>query len=136
MTNVDWSNAEFIIDDTEIGPLEANSDSKTNIFNIASMYESQKLTLTGDKAKEIFPDSVGPETTKINWTADYPVMMILYNSNHQDHVRYGGDYTTRGRTQKEIILVDENGNIDPQTRLLYDFTEVTNVVIRRIDDDP
>ena len=135
-TNVDWGNAKFIIDDSDIGPLNVNKTSNGNIFYVDSEYWNKETRLEDEAARALFPNGAGPDTLKLDWKADYPVLMILYNDNHQDHVRYGGSYSTRGRVQKEIIIVDENGNVDERTRLLYDFTEVTDVVIRRIDDEP
>ena len=41
-----------------------------------------------------------------------------------------------GNDQYELIEIDAEGNIDPDTRFLLDYEEITSIVVRRLEDAP
>ncbi len=73
--------------------------------------------------------------TNIGFALGYPAMLTLQNNSTKNYIRYG--YTdSQGSAQTELVIVDANGNIDASTPILNDFTDVTNIIIHRIDTAP
>ncbi len=135
-TNVDWAGAKFIIDDTG---LIASDQGKSNIFKVVNDDDRAIIKIT-DKVllAEINAGRIGPGTDKIeipkdamqNW--DGPVMVVLYNSSHAVYRRRGyGGYT--GETQKELVILDENGNLSDDTPIMFDYKNLTQLDVYRLD---
>ena len=57
------------------------------------------------------------------------------NDNHKDFVRNGGNQDS-GYSRMDNIIVDVNGNVDPTTPIIFEFTEITQIRISRNDDAP
>ena len=130
-TNVDWCNAKFIIDDTNVSVIDGTGRNK-NIFNVASDYENTTInnaqTLSGLAG-------IGEGTTKLNLKLGYPALITIYNDNHKVYRRYG--YSQQdGEPQSEILLIDAEGNIDESTPFMFDYEEVTSVKVHRVDVEP
>ena len=130
-TNVDWCNAKFIIDDTNVSVIDGTGRNK-NIFNVASDYENTTInnaqTLSGLAG-------IGEGTTKLNLKLGYPALITIYNSNHKVYRRKG--YTQEsGENQSEILLIDAEGNIDDSTPFMFDYEVVTSVKVHRLDVEP
>jgi len=132
-TNVVWGNATFIFDDSVI-PVESPSRT-ASIFNVAAQYGMKKLTQAEIDAIVNEDGGISRDVKKLNYAPGYKAMLIVYNSNHYQYVRYGVNASS-GSAQHELILIDENGNIDPTTPFLFDYDKVTSVEVYRIDDDP
>ena len=62
---------------------------------------------------------LGPGSTKLDIKLDYPAMLVPYSSGHLVFRRlgYGG---WRGSPKHELIVVDKDGNISPETPLMFD----------------
>ncbi len=75
-------------------------------------------------------------TTKIDLGLDYPAMLVVYNSSHKVYRRRGYSTNWQGSTQHELVVIDENGNIDPETKLQFSYTTVSKIEIYRLDSDP
>lgn len=128
-TNTDWNGSTIIIDDSVIDwndgyhrgiwVFEFVSDDEANG---ASLTVPEGLTLTKGQQN-------------IGMTFDKPCMIKISNSNKKIYIRYGANEND-GVTQSEIILVDENGNVDPSTPIQYDYSEITGIVRYSIDDAP
>ena len=132
-TNVDWCGAEIIIDDTDIKVSDGTRRSNNNIFNIVSDYEDTTITdpeiLAGLKG-------VGDGTKKLNLSLGYPALITIYNSNHKVFRRTTGGQLRAGDDQNEILLIDAEGNVDPSTPFMFDYTEVTSIRVHRLDVEP
>lgn len=132
-TNVIWSGAKFIIDDSAI---PVSSKSRTaSIFEIVPQYGMK--TLTKQELAAIVDENGGlsSDVTKINYAPGYKAMLIIYNSEHYQYIRYGANNDS-GAQQRELIIIDKDGNIDPTTKLLFDYETVTAIDVYRVDDDP
>ncbi len=126
-TDVDWTGAEFLIDDKS-----ADKDSRVWCY---SVFEVQSDT--GRVNVEVpAAMSVKAGQTKLNLTFAKPVMLIIYNDNHQDYIRYGTGLTGASVPRQEILIVDENGNIDPSTPVQWEYETVTRIVAYSTDDKP
>ena len=119
-TNTDWSTAHFIIDDTAVENIGSW------IFNVAPSQSSKNIT---DKVSPLKIDA-----TSIGATLDEKSLVVLYDSNTKRYIRKGANQNS-GSTQTDVILVDENGSIDPATPLIWDFDAVTNAVAYPIDSE-
>ena len=143
-TDVDWRNAEFIIDDREIAP--GDPEQKVSIFRIFSNNSVTTLTPTStDPAGEAINalnasakdnDNLvfkRDDVPKIDLGLGYPAMLTIYNSTQKQYIRYGGN-ANEGSDQHETIIIDAEGNVDPSTPILHDFPVITKIEVRRIDD--
>lgn len=119
-TDTDWSTARFIIDDTEV------ENRGSWIFNIAPSQGSINIT---DKVSPLRIDAAS-----IGTTLDGKSLVVLTDSNVKRYIRKGANQNS-GSNQADVILVDENGNIAPETPLIWDFDSVTNAVAYPIDTE-
>ncbi len=126
MTNVDWTGAEFIIDDTLY-----NVSSGVRTSNVFSVVSSLSVnTRLKDKLT-----SLQKGATNIGFTLDQKYLLIIYNSNVKQYIRYGGNADS-GADQQEVIIVHENGDIDESTPLLWNYDTITDVRMYPASDTP
>ena len=121
-TDTDWTGASFILDDSVVPPEHRGNQ----VFQIASDYGA----LTG-----LSLDTLSRTQTDIGAAPGYPCLLLVENSNKKIYIRYGVNANS-GTNQQEVILVDAEGNIDPDTPLMWDYETVTRVVAYRTDDRP
>lgn len=126
-TNVDWKDAIFYIDDTVVRWNDSKART-TQIFRVVS-----------DKAVQNVPIPEGMTLTKgqanIGLTFDEPCMLYIENDHDRIYKRYG-ENANGGVPRKEIILVDEKGNVDPTTPIQYDYDAVTCLRAYSTTDTP
>ena len=120
MTDTDWSTARFVIDDTNV------ENRSSWIFNVAPTQGSKNIS---DKLSPLSIDA-----TSIGATLDEKSLVVLYDSNVKHYIRKGANQNS-GSSQTDVILVDENGNIDPATPLIWDFEAVTSATAYPIDTE-
>ena len=136
-TDTSWGDANFIIDDSDIS-LFADAPTyplhSKHIFRVLSDHASEKID---DRAilDKILADGLNRETKKINIGYDYPVMIIPYNSAHRVYRRrgYGG---FRGGLMHEVIVLDKDGNVDPETPVMFDYNGIDYIDVIRLDIKP
>ena len=120
MTDIDWSTARFVIDDTNVESIGAW------VFNIAP---SQSSVNIADKVSPLKIDA-----TNIGTTLNDKSLVVLTDSNVKRYIRKGANQNS-GSNQADVILVDENGNISSDTPLIWDFDAITNAVAYPIDTE-
>lgn len=133
-TDVDFGEARFIIDDTDLSYSDRRS--KFPIFTVESEYE--KLTLTDEETLSRLY-GIGEGTKKLDLELGYPALVIPYNENHAVYNRYGASYAARGGQKsptREILLIDKDGSIDDSTPFMFNYDTVTKLEIIRIDVKP
>lgn len=143
-TDTEWGNCNIIIDDRDLDYYESESVRKmctTNVFKVTSDYEPITLTDENpeDKEKLVALGKIGEKwgTTKLDLGLGYPAMVVVFNKNHKIYRRYGKAYNYNGgAVQKELLLLDKDGNVDEMTPFLFDYDEVTKVIIYRTDIKP
>jgi len=121
-TDVEWNGAEFIIDDSEV----TTKNRGHNIFEVQSDYKSYEVELPENY-------SLKKGQSEVNLQFETPVMLYLVNDNKKDYIRYGNNQNS-GSSRQEIILVDENGVVDEDTPILWDYTEVTRMTAYSVSD--
>ena len=126
-TDTDWNGATFIFDDHKIR-WDDSTLRKVNVFTIAAQQGSKNI-----KVPEGYTLSKGQ--TNVGMTFDAPCMLKIVNSNDKIYIRYGAN-ANNGANKYELILVDENGNVDPSTPIQYDYTVVTSLTAYSVVDNP
>jgi hypothetical protein len=132
-TDVDWGNATFIIDDSGIEV--SDPDRTSNVFVFKSDYTSFNLSKEALEAIKDENGGLDSSVTKLNYAPGYDAMLIIYNGNHRQYIRYGTHLNT-GSAQGELVVINGKGEIDPNTKILFDYEEITSVKEIRIDDKP
>lgn len=120
MTDTDWSTARFIIDDTQV------ENRSAWVFNIAPTRGSVSIT---DKVSPLKKDA-----ENIGTSLDSKSLVVLTDSNVKRYIRKGANQNS-GSNQTDVILVDENGNISPDTPLIWDFDAITSAVAYPVDTE-
>lgn len=118
--NTDWSTARFIIDDTEV------ENRSSWIFNVSPSSGGINIT---DKVSPL-----GINATNIGTELDGKSLVVLTDSNVKRYIRKGANQNS-GSNQTDVILVDENGNISPDTPLIWDFNAITGATAYPIDTE-
>ena len=117
-TDTDWSTARFIIDDTSVEKIGSW------IFNIAPTESSYSIT---DKVSPLTMDA-----TSIGTTLPGESLVVLTDSNVKRYIRKGANQNS-GSNQSDVILVDSEGNISPDTPLIWDFNAITGATVYPVD---
>lgn len=120
MTDTDWSTARFIIDDTQV------ENRGSWIFNIAPSQGGINIT---DKVSPLKSDA-----KNIGTPLDGKSLVVLTDSNVKRYIRKGANQNS-GSNQTDVILVEENGNISPDTPLIWDFDSITAAAAYLIDTE-
>ena len=136
-TNVNWGNAKFTIDDRDISTFKKDESyvwhSKA-IFHIAADYPVQIIN-DADILSRIVASGLNKNTVKIPLEFDYPVMIIPYNSTHKVYRRRGyGAWA--GSDMHEIIVLDKDGNVDPETPVMFEYNSIDYIKVYRADEKP
>ena len=138
-TNVDWGGCKFIFDDTIV-----SGSTTAPVFSIDPDIANSYVS-SGDFFNKLNADPDGDgiviyginhgdkQTTKLGNGLGYPALLTIYDSSSNMYVRWG--YADgQNHTQEEIVLIDENGNIDPSTPFLIDYEKVTKIRIQPLND--
>ena len=126
-TDTDWNGAHFIFDDHKIRWDDSTLRS-INVFTVAAQEGSKKITVPAGY-------TLSKGDTNVGMTFDAPCMLKIVNSNEKIYIRYGAN-ANNGANKYELILVDENGNVDPSTPIQYDYTTVTELTAYCVVDTP
>ncbi|MBR5140102.1 MAG: hypothetical protein IKV16_03515 [Clostridia bacterium] len=119
-TDTVWHGATFIIDDREISC--DSPEGKSAIFKITSEHQTLELDGSGEIVNKIFEHgSLDIGSSKINITLGYSAILTIENDS---------------TNQREVILVDADGNVDPSTPLTQKFEFASRIYVKRTDDTP
>lgn len=125
-TNVDWSGAEFIIDDKSAEP-----NSRVwwyPLFKVSSEKAAENIAVPLGYSLKSGQQNIGLHF-------DSRVMLCIYNEEKRDFIRHGA-FDHSGSARQEIILVDKDGNVDASTPIQWDYAKVTKITAYSIDDAP
>ena len=124
MTDTVWEGATFIFDDRTLAASTAIRG--RSIFNLAPDNSSYSVRING---------GLTAGQTNIGVTFKTPVLLYIANSNVKQYIRHGANANS-GADQQELILVDENGNVDPSTPIMWDYDVVTSAIAYPAGDKP
>ncbi|MBO5701226.1 MAG: hypothetical protein J6S71_02190 [Clostridia bacterium] len=119
-TDVEWGNAEIIIDDSGVTP-----DKRGNwIFSIPGSYSTYSIDNMPLLKRGM---------TNIGITLQQKSIVTVYDANTTHYIRYGGN-ADNGATMVDSVVVDKNGDVDPDAPIMWNFDNITAVSIRPIDE--
>ncbi|MBO5879911.1 MAG: hypothetical protein J6Q68_05110 [Clostridia bacterium] len=137
-TNVDWSNAKFIIDDSDI--TEDMPAKKNALFRICRdgediIFTEENDTPNGAIKRINAEGGFKANISRLNLGIGYSAMLLVTNDEKKVYIRYGVN-SNSGGAQREIVSVDSDGFVDPNTAFLLDYGKVTSITVMRTDDKP
>ena len=121
-TDTNWGGAEFIIDDSNMG-LDGRG---WNIFEVSSRLPRQAVTGIGALAK-------GQENLGVALNADS--LVLVFDDNVRHYIRKGAN-ANDGTAKSDLFLADRDGNVDPDTPIVWDFDAVTGATAIPVDAEP
>jgi hypothetical protein len=118
MTDTDFGQAKFIIDDTEL------ENRSASIFQVSS---SQKP----------FPiegiSSLKRNQKKLDLSLPGTCLITVTNSQVKHYIRYGLNQNN-GSDQTDIFIVDKDGNVDMDAPIIWDFDQITEISALPVDE--
>lgn len=117
-TDTDFGTASFIIDDTELDNIKAS------VFLVGSSLEAFKL-------KGI--SSLKRNQKKLNVSLPGSCLITVTNSNKMHYIRYGLNQNN-GSPQTDIFVVDNEGKVDMDAPIIWDFEQITDIMALPIDE--
>ena len=125
-TDTDWRGARFIIDDTA---LKADSPERNaNVFKVDTSAKAPSVDLSS-------LTSIKAGCSNIGVAPGETIMLILRDANVKQYIREGAN-ANNGTAKSDIILVDEEGNIDPNAPIMWDYDQFTEKKIIAVDSEP
>ena len=119
-TSTDWNDAKFIIDDSSVEP------DNFHVFHIASKLSPIPITAITSLKK-------GQE--KLDITLPQDAFIEVNDNTIRRYIRYGGNQN-RGAIQTDVFLLDQVGNVDSSTPIIWDFDAITSMTAYPIDSEP
>ena len=138
-TDVEWGTSKFFIDDKVINATREHQEMRTSyIFTVASSFDNWKTTYTAkdETIASIVNGFKAAETTNIGFAPGYKALLVVIDDNNYAYNRWGTHATENPPYQREVTVVDAEGNIIENNEFLLDFTGVTKVEVYRADDEP
>lgn len=119
-TDTDFGKAQFVIDDRNV------ENRKAVIFEVCST--TQPLKPTGIT-------SLKPGQKKISNPQLRNCVVCVTDSNTKRYIRRGLNQNN-GSSQTDVFLVNDNGEIDPDTPILWNFDQMTHIAAYPVDQKP
>ncbi len=117
-TDTDFGSAAFIIDDTNLQNIKAS------VFTVSSSLSAFKLEgIT----------SLNRNQAKIEASLPGPCLITVTNSNVKHYIRYGLNQNN-GSAATDIFVVDQNGNVDMDGPIIWDFDQITEMTALPMDE--
>jgi len=137
-TPVNWGNANFVIDDSDLPSYvydgyDQNKYKQKGKHLMLVQPKEKSYTITDAAALAgVIENGLNPGTTSINLELGYSAMIIPESTAHKVYRRRG--YTGwAGSAMTEVILIDGNGNIDPSTPVIFDYSALDKITVYRVD---
>ena len=120
-TDVDWADARFIIDDSEVTVENRNR----HVFNLTSKLPSEQITSVKTLAKN---------QEKIDLLLDYNSFIVVIDNTTMRYIRYGLNQNS-GSAQTDVFVVDTKGNVDMQAPIIWDYNNISSMTAYPIDTE-
>ena len=132
-TDTVWTGAEFIIDDSEISKNAKLSGTYARLCEVFSIRASISSIAVNVKSLKI--TSLPKDSDNIGYAPGYKALVVIKNDNQKNYIRYGVNANS-GSSEREVVLVDKDGNIDPSTPLMWDYETVSSYTVYYAEDNP
>ena len=119
-TDVDFGTAKFIIDDSHV----EKQHIRTSAFSIVP--DIRPFAVTG-------LTQVVKGQTRLNLSLPARCLVVLKDSGKMRFIRYGRNQNN-GSPQQEVVLVEHDGQICPETPVVWDYARVTSAVAHPIGE--
>ena len=130
-TDVTWTGADFIIDDSKYSTHNDHDLLKAQLFSVESYYPITVIESEEVLAK-VMADGLNRQTKKIDLGLGYPALIIPYNKKHPIYRRKGyGAWA--GTAMHDVILLDKDGNVADETPVMWNYNHVDYIEVIRAD---
>lgn len=119
-TDTDFGKASFIIDDVDV------EHEQKSVFMVCP----DKKTFNVKGVKTLMRGQ-----TNLGVTLPCRCLVEVINENHKVFIRKGRNQN-RGTAQKEVLLVSEDGSIDPSTPVVFNYETITSIRAVPTDEKP
>ena len=130
-TNVDWSNARFIIHDEDIEEKSARFKALFWVNNLQQNSTIQNPNWTIRKDTTQIPE-LATEIESYNQEGYTRYFCIAYNSDKKQYIREGANENS-GSEQRDNFIIDNNTNV--LNEIQWDFDKITSIEIYPMDDE-
>lgn len=124
-TDTDWTGASFILDDSQM------DDSKRTVyaFKITTAQKSYGI------ADQLDGKTIAEGQTKLDvkLNGEERAVLILTDENTRRYIREGVNQNS-GFIQQEILVIDKDGNVDPLTPVIWDWSRYSTAKVIPIDE--
>ena len=117
-TDTYWGKAKFIIDDTDVENI------KTSVFQVASY--QKPYDLKGLKGLRRGQTSIGMKLETI-------CLLAVQDKGKMVYIRKGLNQNN-GRPMREVIVVEKDGSISPNTPVIWNYARITSVKAYPVDE--
>lgn len=121
-TDVEWGNAEFTIDDSEVPPDKRGNWIFTLLENVNEIYQIDTIK------------TLDRDMTNLGVTFPQSSIVTFYDDKSTHYIRYGGN-ADNGQTKRDSVVVDKDGNIDPDAPLMWDFDNISSISVLPIEEE-
>jgi len=121
-TDADWGTAKFIIDDSDV---QIGQGHGRNVFEVTSRLPREPVAGVATLKKG---------QTNIGVALGYAALVQPVDANTIRYIRRGGN-ANDGAPQREVLLVDGDGNVDPDTPIIWDYDQITSITAIPIDPE-
>lgn len=119
-TETHFGKAKFIIDDTKV------LDRSKHVFEVGSDFEPIHIKNVAALKKN---------QKKIDIKLPQPCLVVVLNDNEKEFLRTGVN-KHGGVAQRDLFLVDADGNVDPNTPIAEDFGTITEFTALPVHKTP
>ena len=117
-TDTDFGTAAFIIDDTEV------QNRRAPVFMVRSSLQPYELESMA---------SLKRNQEKIDVSLPGPSLITVTDSHVRRYIRFGLNQNN-GSPQTDIFIVDQNGHVDMDAPIIWDFDRITDISALPIDE--
>jgi len=118
-TDTDWGTARFIIDDTKV------EDRNSYIFHVTSKHSPIRI----DEVK-----SLKKNQENININLEFDSLVTAIDDTTMRFIREGLN-VDNGTQQTDVFIVNKKGEVDSQTAIIWDYTNITSLIAYPIDSE-
>lgn len=117
-TNTDFGTAAFVIDDRDV------QNRNASVFKVASSLSPYDISGISSLKKN---------QSKIDVSLPGPSLITVTNDRVRRYIRFGPNQNN-GSPQTDIFVVDQDGNVDMNAPIIWDFDQITNITALPIDE--
>jgi len=117
-TDTDFGTAAFIIDDTDV------QNRSANVFLVSSTLQPFKLEGVSSLRKN---------QEQIDVTLPGTCLITVTDSQVRRYIRYGPN-RNNGSAQTDTFIADQDGNVDRDAPIIWDFDQITDITALPIDE--